>query len=94
MAERPADLVGLSHKGRIAVGGDADLVAFAPDEEFTVDPGGLHHRHAVTPYAGLTLAGVVRQTWLRGESIFVRGRSAGTGEHGQARGRLLRREER
>jgi allantoinase len=94
MADRPADLVGLSHKGRIAVGGDADLVAFAPDEDFTVDPGGLHHRHAVTPYAGRTLSGVVHQTWLRGESIFVRGTGAGTGEHGQARGRLLRREER
>ncbi len=94
MADRPADLVGLSSKGRIEVGGDADLVAFAPDERFTVDPGGLHHRHAVTPYAGRNLSGVVRQTWLRGESIFVRGSGAGPGVHGQARGRLLRREER
>ena len=37
MATAPADRVGLAHKGRIEVGADADLVRFAPDEEFTVD---------------------------------------------------------
>ena len=33
---------------------------FAPDERFTVDPARLHHRHPVTPYAGMDLTGVVR----------------------------------
>lgn len=66
MAAAPADLVGLRRKGRIAPGCDADLVAFAPDEEFTVDAAGLRHRHPVTPYDGTRLRGVVRQTWLRG----------------------------
>jgi allantoinase len=32
-----------------------------------VDPADLHHRHPVTPYAGRTLTGVVRRTWLRGQ---------------------------
>ena len=36
MAEAPARLAGLSAKGAIAVGKDADLVAFAPDERWTV----------------------------------------------------------
>jgi allantoinase len=66
MARGPADLVGLRKKGRIAVGADADLVAFAPDEPFVVDPAALHHRHPVCPYAGRRLTGVVRRTWLRG----------------------------
>ena len=66
MARGPADLVGLRQKGRITVGADADLVAFAPDETFTVDPAALHHRHPITPYAGRELTGVVRRTWLRG----------------------------
>ena len=66
MSQGPADLVGLQQKGRIAVGADADLVAFAPDDTFTVDPAALHHRHPITPYAGRELAGVVRRTWLRG----------------------------
>ncbi|WHT17733.1 allantoinase AllB [Crossiella sp. CA-258035] len=72
LAERPADLAGLSHKGRIAVGCDADLVAFAADERFTVTPGELRHRHPITPYAGRELTGVVRRTWLRGKEIGAR----------------------
>ncbi|MDL4771844.1 allantoinase AllB [Actinomadura xylanilytica] len=67
MAEGPAALAGLQGKGRIAVGNDADLVAFAADETFAVDPAALHHRHPVTPYAGRALTGAVRTTWLRGE---------------------------
>jgi len=69
MCERPADLVGLDHKGRLGVGLDADLCVLAPDESFTVDPAALHHRHPVTAYAGRTLTGTVRQTWLRGVRV-------------------------
>jgi allantoinase len=69
MAERPAELAGLGRKGRIALGADADLCVFAPDEAFVVDPARLHHRHPVTPYAGRPLAGVVRGTWLRGREV-------------------------
>ncbi len=76
MAQRPAELVGLAGKGRIAPGADADLVVFAPDEEFAV--GALHHRNPVTPYTGRILRGVVRGTWLRGVPV-----------DGARRGRLL-----
>ena len=69
MARRPADLVGLRNKGRIAVGADADLVAFEPDERFVVDAYALHHRNPVTPYAGKRLRGVVSRTWLRGRTV-------------------------
>jgi allantoinase len=64
MAEAPARLAGLPCKGAIAVGMDADLVAFAPDARWRV--GELHHRNPVTPYAGRELVGAVRRTWLRG----------------------------
>jgi len=67
MAEAPARLAGLSRKGRIAPGFDADFCVFAPGEPFVVDPARLHHRHPVTPYAGHRLAGRVRATILRGE---------------------------
>jgi allantoinase len=64
MAREPARLAGLAGKGSIEPGKDADLVAFASDERFTV--GALEHRHPVTPYTGRELVGVVRRTWLRG----------------------------
>jgi allantoinase len=66
MAEAPARLAGLSGKGAIAVGKDADLVAFAPDDRWTV--GDLEHRNPVTPYSGHELIGAVRRTWLRGQA--------------------------
>ncbi len=67
MAARPAALVGLVRKGRIAAGCDADVAVFAPDAAFEV--GTLHHRNPLTPYTGATLHGVVRQTWLRGAQV-------------------------
>ena len=69
MATAPADLAGLSQKGRIAEGADADLCVLAPDESYEVDPARLEHRHPVTPYAGRRLTGVVRQVWLAGRPV-------------------------
>jgi len=83
MAARPAELAGLAGKGRIAVGCDADLVAFAPDASFVVEPARLEHRHKLTPYAGRSLTGVVRQTWLRGREIFGSERAAAAGANGE-----------
>jgi allantoinase len=67
MATGPAALAGLPGKGALAPGHDADLVAFDDETPFTVVPAQLRHRHPVTPYAGQTLTGVVRRTWLRGQ---------------------------
>jgi allantoinase len=80
MAAAPAGLAGLPGKGAIAAGKDADLMAFAPDERWTV--GELAHRNPVTPYAGRELVGRVRRTWLRGEPAdgSPRGRLLGRGE--------------
>ena len=69
MAARPAALARMTRKGLLALGYDADLVVFAPDEAFVVDPARLYHKNPVTPYAGRALAGVVRSTWLRGEPV-------------------------
>jgi allantoinase len=81
MSATPAALAGLNGKGGLVVGRDADLAVFAPDETFTVDAAQLRHRNPITPYAGRTLSGVVRGTWLRGEEL--------VGD--EARGRLLSR---
>jgi allantoinase len=71
MSGSTAALVGLDHRGSLAVGNNADLCVFAPDDAFVVLPERLHHRNAVTPYAERALAGVVRQTWLAGEPLTV-----------------------
>ncbi|MEU2426999.1 allantoinase AllB [Streptomyces sp. NPDC007851] len=86
MSARTAALVGLDgRKGAVAVGRDADFAVLAPDETFTVDPAGLQHRNRVTAYAGRTLYGVVRSTWLHGERVFA------DGEFTAPAGRLLTR---
>ncbi|MEV0276524.1 allantoinase AllB [Streptomyces sp. NPDC050610] len=69
MSTAPARLAGLDRKGAIAAGRDADFAVLAPEDAFTVDPAALHHRNRITAYAGRTLHGVVRSTWLRGHKI-------------------------
>ncbi|WP_374195517.1 allantoinase AllB [Streptomyces sp. ISL-87] len=69
MSAAPAALAGLGSKGAIEAGRDADFAVLAPEETFTVDPAELHHRNQVTAYAGKTLHGVVKSTWLRGTQI-------------------------
>lgn len=73
MSTAPAALAGLADKGAIEAGRDADFAVVAPDATFTVDPAELHHRNQVTAYAGRTLHGVVRSTWLRGSRILIDG---------------------
>jgi allantoinase len=83
MSEGPAGLAGLRSKGSIAIGQDADLCVFAPDEAVVVDPAECHHRNPGTPYDGRTLTGAVRCTFLRGERVdgaLARGRCLTRGE--------------
>jgi dihydroorotase-like cyclic amidohydrolase len=84
MSARPAALCGLTRKGALAVGCDADMCAFAPDDGFVVDAAALRHRNAVSAYDGKRLTGVVRRTWLRG-------RPCPSAADGEPTGRLITR---
>ncbi|MCM3660601.1 allantoinase AllB [Georgenia satyanarayanai] len=83
MSARPAARAGMTRKGRVALGFDADLVVFAPDDTFVVEARRLHHRNPITPYEGRALSGVVRQTFVRGTEVDFR----------TPHGRLIRRGE-
>ncbi|MEV6266172.1 allantoinase AllB [Kribbella sp. NPDC051936] len=85
MSAAPAAQTGLSAKGGIEAGYDADFCVLAPDETFVVDAQQLQHKNAITPYDGRTLTGVVRSTWLRGVPVDLAA---------DPRGRLLTRGER
>ncbi|MGL4513594.1 MAG: allantoinase AllB [Lacipirellulaceae bacterium] len=71
LSDAPATLVGV--EGGIRRGAPANLVAFDPDAAWIVEPARLAFRHKQTPYAGRTLRGVVRQTYLRGEPLLAAG---------------------
>jgi allantoinase len=57
--------------GSIAVGSAADLVAFAPEEPFTVSVDALRHKNRVSAFDGATLFGRVHTTWLAGNVVFT-----------------------
>jgi allantoinase len=74
----PATLAGLAdRKGTLATGFDADITVFDPEARFVVETENVQHRHKVTPYAGETLTGVVRTTYVRGHKVWEDGRHLG-----------------
>lgn len=69
-AEGPARSFGLfPRKGNIAVGCDADLVIFDPEQEWTLNAKDLHMNTDCLSYEGFTVRGKPKITLLRGEVI-------------------------
>ncbi len=56
--------------GRLALGGEADLVIFDPNEEWTVNPERFASKGRNTPFAGKRLKGKVKYTISDGEIIY------------------------
>lgn len=82
--------VGLEkQKGTIAVGFDADFCIFDDTAEWTVEPSTMLFRNKCSPYQGKTMTGMVKETWLRGRRIFVKGGENGGFVNEKCSGELL-----
>jgi dihydropyrimidinase len=69
LATTPARLFGLPTKGAIEPGRDADIVIYDPGARRTITQADLHHTSDFTPFEGLTVAGAVREVFLRGAAV-------------------------
>jgi allantoinase len=74
-----------SAKGKLAVGGDADLALVKMDDDIEIKADDLFYRHRQSPYLGRRLRASVQHTMLRGRTIFQAGRIIG-----EPTGRLVR----
>jgi allantoinase len=63
-----------AEKSGIRIGADADLALVDLSAEFTVKKPDLFYRHQQSPYIGQRLRGQVKQTMLRGRTIFKDGK--------------------
>jgi dihydropyrimidinase len=78
IATAPARLFGLSRKGAIEPGLDADLVLFDPASRRTLRATDLHHTSDYTPYEGIELTGAIRSVFVRGRRVVDDGAFVGT----------------
>jgi dihydropyrimidinase len=87
-----ARMFGLKDKGEVAVGKDADIVVFDPDQKFTVTQSKLHMNVDYTPYEGFEVTGMPSAVYSRGKKV-----SEWNGEQMEfvgevGRGRFIKRE--
>ena len=69
LTRAPARVLGLD-AGTLEVGKRADVTLIDPQAEWTVDPGKFRSRGKNTPFAGRTLTGAVRCTFLEGRLVY------------------------
>lgn len=82
--------VGLhKRKGDLTVGFDGDICVFDDETEWIVEPSTMLFRNKCSPYQGKKMKGQVKETWLRGQRVFVRGAENGGFVGKACSGRLL-----
>ena len=64
-----ARMFGLKDKGEIAVGKDADIVVFDPNQTFTISQDKLHMNVDYTPFEGVEITGMPSAVYSRGAKV-------------------------
>jgi dihydropyrimidinase len=64
-----ARMFGLSNKGAVAAGKDADLVVFDPKRKFTIAQKKLHQNVDYTPWEGWEMTGMPQIVYSRGKKV-------------------------
>jgi dihydropyrimidinase len=80
---RPAEVFGLSSKGRLRPGFDADVVLFDPHKQVSLGRADLHSPIEFSSYEGFTVLGAPVATFLRGQALVQDGQFVG--QTGQGR---------
>ncbi len=70
MSTRPAEIVGLTTKGIIKEGFDADITIIDPDTTWVVTKEGFASKSKNSPFIGWTLPGVVEYTVCAGKIVY------------------------
>ncbi len=70
LTARPAAILNLKKKGTLAIGADADIVIFAPNEAVTVRAQAFKSKSRNTPFDGWRLLGKVHYTIVCGQVVF------------------------
>ena len=73
----PARRFGLSSKGDLAPGLDADIVLVDPDRGYTIHAAESESTQGYTPFEGIEVSATVMSTYLRGQLIYHDGKVIG-----------------
>lgn len=70
MSYHPAQILGLSEKGSVSKGKDADLVIFDPGRSYKIDKNTFVSKGKNTPFDGFQVTGDVKYTLVDGEVVY------------------------
>ena len=77
IASVPARTFGLTDKGRLEVGADADIAIVDLDREFEIRDEDVLSKIGWTPYAGQRIRGAIQATLVRGRVVYEHGTVVG-----------------
>jgi allantoinase len=69
LSSNPADYFGLTQKGKLDVGRDADIVLINPWKKEIIKSENMHSKGQYTPFEGVTFTSAVEKTILKGKTI-------------------------